>query len=195
MRAIRNILNAFRWLVLNRYIFLKIYRFKHFGSQSYIVKPLQIDGFENITIGNNVIVSSRSWMAALPLTGQKVQLLLNDGVHLGHYNHIYATQSIIIEKDVLTADKVYIGDNLHSYKDTTIPIAKQPIIQCKPVVIGEGSWLGENVCVIGASVGKHSVIGANSVVTKDIPDYCVAVGCPARVIKRYDLNTEEWIKL
>lgn len=50
--------------------------------------------------------------------------------------------------------------------------------------IGEGSWIGENVCVCGANIGKHCVIGANSVVTKDIPDYSVAVGCPARIIKK-----------
>jgi acetyltransferase-like isoleucine patch superfamily enzyme len=62
-------------------------------------------------------------------------------------------------------------------------------------VIGEGSWLGENVCVIGASIGKHCVIGANSVVTKDIPDYSVAVGIPAKVIKKYNFNKCEWEKI
>ena len=62
----------------------------------------------------------------------------------------------------------------------------------KPVIIGEGSWLGENVCVCGASVGKHCVIGANSVVTRDIPDYCIAVGSPARVVKRYNFDKNTW---
>ena len=60
------------------------------------------------------------------------------------------------------------------------------------VVVGEGSWLGENVCVMGASIGKHCVIGANAVVTRDVPDYSVAVGCPARVIKRYNPVTQQW---
>ena len=54
--------------------------------------------------------------------------------------------------------------------------------------------MGENVCIIGASVGKHCVIGANSVVTKDIPDYSIAVGTPAKIIKRYDFNKERWCK-
>lgn len=61
------------------------------------------------------------------------------------------------------------------------------------MVIGEGSWIGENVCVIGASVGRHCVIGANAVVTKDIPDYSVAVGAPARVIKKYNFNRGAWV--
>ena len=68
-------------------------------------------------------------------------------------------------------------------------------MQKKPVIIGEGSWIGENVCIIGASVGKHCVIGANAVVTKDIPDYCVAVGTPAKIIKKYDTKIKKWIKV
>jgi acetyltransferase-like isoleucine patch superfamily enzyme len=67
------------------------------------------------------------------------------------------------------------------------------VIFKKEVIIGSGSWIGENVCIIGASVGRNSVIGCNSVVTKDIDDYCIAVGSPARVIKRFDFNTRQWI--
>ncbi|MEQ3081946.1 hypothetical protein AAAZ65_15260 [Bacteroides cellulosilyticus] len=55
----------------------------------------------------------------------------------------------------MTADRVYISDNLHGYEDMSIPIKNQPIIQLGEVVIGEGSWLGENVCVLGAKIGKH----------------------------------------
>ena len=61
--------------------------------------------------------------------------------------------------------------------------------------IGEGTWLGEGVCVIGAKIGKGCVIGANAVVTKDIPDYSVAVGSPAKVIKKYNSDTKRWEKL
>lgn len=70
----------------------------------------------------------------------------------------------------------------------------QPIKQLNHVRIGEGAWLGENVCIIGASVGKQSVIGANSVVSKDIPDYCVAVGAPAIIVKRYNFDKNQWEK-
>ena len=60
------------------------------------------------------------------------------------------------------------------------------------MVIGRDSWRGENVCVLGAKIGRHCVIGANSVVTKDIPDYCIAVGIPARIIKRYCFDSQTW---
>ena len=92
-------------------------------------------------------------------------------------------------------NKVYISDNLHSYADLSKPIIEQPIKQLKKIRIGEGSWIGENVCVIGASIGKHCTIGANSVVTHDIPDYSVAVGAPARVVKRYNEMTQKWEKI
>lgn len=178
----------------SRFLLLNRHRFQHVGIGARLYNPLRIDGIRGITIGDGTIVSDGAWLAAMPLTGKNAQLLISDGVCIGHFNHIYATESIIIENDVLTADKVYISDNLHSYEDVNLPVIQQPIKQCKPVVIGEGSWLGENVCVIGASIGKHCVIGANAVVTKDIPDYCVAVGAPARVIKRYDANNNIWIK-
>lgn len=170
-------------------------RLKNFGHKSQLISPLSLDGKENISIGNRVYVGYKTWLAALPLTGKKSCLLeLQDGVTIGHFNHIYATKKIVLEKDVLTADRVYISDNLHGYSDIHVPIKNQPIIQHGEVVIGEGSWLGENVCVLGAKVGKHCVIGANSVVTKDIPDYCVAVGAPAKVVKRYDFATQTWCK-
>lgn len=75
-----------------------------------------------------------------------------------------------------------------------MPIIKQEIIQLSPIKINSGAWIGENVCIIGANIGKNSVIGSNSVVTKDIPDFCIAVGSPAKVIKRYSFEKQEWLK-
>lgn len=169
--------------------------FKSFGHNSYICKPLRINHPENISIAKNVRIGNQSWIAANPLTGsQNCELLFKEGATIGDFNHIYATKSVIFEENVLTANFVYISDNLHSFDDITVPILKQPIKQLNNVVIGEGSWLGEHVCVIGASIGKHCVIGANSVVTHDIPDYCVAVGSPARIIKRYNPQSNMWEK-
>lgn len=170
--------------------------FSAFGVKSYIYSPLKVDGANNIFIGNKVYVGYKTWLAALPLTKEKkCSLIIQDDCAIGNFNHIYCTKRIVLEKGVLTADKVYISDNLHGYEDINTYIKNQPIIQNGEVIIGEGSWLGENVCVLGVRIGKHCVIGSNSVVTKDIPDYCVAVGAPAKVIKRYDLNSGLWIKV
>ena len=103
-------------------------------------------------------------------------------------------KKIIIGKKVLTADKVYISDNLHSYEDVTIPIIDQKIKQINHVEIGDGTWIGENVCILGVKIGKNCVIGANSVVTKDIPDYSVVVGSPAVIIKKFNITANRWEK-
>lgn len=166
-----------------------------FGGKSAIDYPLRIECPQNILIGNKVWIKYKTWLAATPIAGGVSRLVIEDNCTIGNFNHIYATKSIILHKSVLTADKVYISDNLHGYEDLTMPIQEQPIIQKRDVEIGEGSWLGENVCVIGASIGKHCVIGANSVVTKDIPDYTVAVGSPARAIKRYNFESKSWEKV
>lgn len=171
------------------------YKFASFGTKSYISNPLRIDGAINITIGKNVYVNYKTWLAALPFTREKkCSLVIEDHCIIGAFNHIFCTGSIIIEKGVLTAQRVYISDNLHDYKDIHVYIRDQPILQNRTVVVGEGSWLGENVCILGCKIGKHCTIGSNSVVTKDIPDYCVAVGIPAKIIKRYDFSTQSWRK-
>ena len=177
---------------------LTVYKwsFRHFGRKSRIDRPLRLDGCRNISIGDNVWVQPGTWLGCTPETGcEKPELCIGNGTVLGNYNHIYATRSIVIEENVLTADKVYVSDNLHSYENPDISVIKQPVKQVSDVVIGAGSWLGENVCVIGAKVGKHCVIGANAVVTKDIPDYSVAVGVPAKVVKRYDFEAKSWVKV
>jgi acetyltransferase-like isoleucine patch superfamily enzyme len=172
------------------------FRFGKFGKKSRIDAPLKLDGRKNIHIGNNVHIHYRTWLGCEPLTDCKSpELIIDDGSVIGNFNHIYSTSSIRIGKNVLTADKVYISDNLHNYEDPDTPIIKQPIRQLAHVTIGDGSWIGENVCIIGASVGKHCIIGANSVVTHDIPDYCVAVGSPARVIKKYNQESGTWEKV
>jgi acetyltransferase-like isoleucine patch superfamily enzyme len=168
-------------------------KFKGLGERSYIKSPLAISGHKNIEIGKNVFIGYKSWLAAVPLTGSRECLLqIGDGCSIGNFNHIYATRRIVIGKKVLTADKIYISDNLHGYSNIDVAVIDQPINQINDVYIGDGSWIGENVCILGVGIGKNCVIGANSVVNKNIPDYSVAVGNPAKIIKRYDFETKEW---
>lgn len=168
--------------------------FGKIGASSRLICA-KVDGHSRIFIGSKVYINDRGWLACEPLTGDKhAKLSIGDGTYIGRFCHIYATANIEIGKKVLMADKVYISDNLHSYENIELPVMDQPIKQTKAVSIGDGAWLGENVCVIGASVGRNTVIGANSIVTKDIPDLCVAVGSPAMIIKRYNSETKMWQK-
>lgn len=176
------------------YKFYKKSQIKFVGKHSLILPPLKTEGY-NIIIKSNTIINKSCWLAAVPLTGEKsVELEIGNNCYIGNFNEIYATKKIIIEDNVITADRVYISDNLHGYENPNIPVINQPIKQISTVNIGSGSWLGVGVAIIGANIGKHCVIGANAVVTKDIPDYSVAVGIPAKIIKRYNFTTKSWEK-
>lgn len=167
--------------------------FRHFGQGSTIKKPIILNNPQNIFIGDHVTILYNAWLSGPPYNkGQESILKVGNNSAIGNYSHIYATNQIIIEDKVLIADKVYISDNLHNYKNIALPIIDQGINQLSAVIVGQGSWIGENVCIMGASIGKNCVIGANAVVTKDIPDYSVAVGIPAKVIKRYNNETGMW---
>ena len=95
-------------------------------------------------------------------------------------------RSITIGDDVWTGHNVFITDMNHGYEDLDLPISQQNQPE-EPINIGDGSWLGYGVVVLpGVNIGRHVVIGANSVVTRDIADYSVAVGSPAVVVRRHD---------
>jgi acetyltransferase-like isoleucine patch superfamily enzyme len=125
----------------------------------------------------------------------QANLIIGRGCAFGYNNHITSVTSVTIGDYVLTANNVYISDNIHGYEDIKQPIMNQAVQFKRAVVIGSGAWLGENVCVIGAHVGRNSVIGANSVVTRDIPDYSVAVGSPAVVIRQFNLELQSWVDI
>jgi len=166
--------------------------FMALGRGTWMVKPFRVDGGEGITIGRNVFFQRGLWLYCCGVDNRKASLSIGSGCVFGYNNHITCVGSVRIGDDVLTANNVYISDNIHGYEDVTLPVIRQPVKYKRSVDIGSGSWIGENACIIGANVGKNSVIGANAVVTSDIPDYAVAVGMPAKVIKQYDAIQGKW---
>ncbi|MFG1230451.1 acyltransferase [Xanthobacter wiegelii] len=170
-------------------------RFARFGTGSRIFFPRDIYNPGWITIGDDVEILHMAFLAATAQTGEpEAALTFGDGCRLGAYNHIYCTRRITFGRKVLTAGNVYVSDNAHDYEAITMPILEQPLGQLKDVTIGDGAWIGANACIIGASIGKGAVVGANSVVTRDVPDFSVAVGAPARIVKRHDPATGLWRK-
>ena len=169
-------------------------RFRAVGAKTFIVRPFRADGADGIQLGAGCLVQRGAWLYCVGLEGAAASLSIGDGCVFGYHNHITAVRDVRIGDHVLTANNVYISDNMHGFEDPSMPVMHQPVRFRQAVSIGSGSWLGENVCVIGASVGRNCVIGANAVVTHDIPDRCVAVGSPARVIRHYDEATRTWIR-
>ena len=130
------------------------------------------------------------------------KLVIGKNCKLGDNVHIVASEKVIIGDNCLMASKIFISDTSHGdYSNTTIdsspdvPPDERPLYM-KPISIGNNVWIGENVCILlGVSIGDGCVIGANAVVNKDVPENCIAVGSPARVIKRYNLDSERWEKV
>lgn len=116
------------------------------------------------------------------------------GTEIGQRDRISIAHNLFIGEKVLLSPNVYITDCDHAYENIETPIMDQGIVNNDySVSIGDHSYIGINAVIVGnVRIGKHCVVGANSAVTKDIPDYCVAVGSPAKVIKQYNRGTGQW---
>jgi|SRR5579872_813518 len=167
--------------------------FGHIGSRSKLISPMRLKNVQRIFIGDRVTINKYSFLLTLSLPAQPApRLAIDDGCVIGHMNHITCVNEVTIGAKVLTADRVHISDNSHVFTDTSRAILEQGVESTGKVSIGEGTWIGENASVLSCSVGKHCVVGANAVVISDVPDYCVVVGVPARVVRRFDPVTSEW---
>lgn len=159
--------------------------FAEFGKKSVLVPPIRLDGEARIFIGDRVTVNARSWLQVLPDCEDAVGLKIGSGTSIGSSGVISAASSIIIGENVLLAPNVCIVDHIHKYDDISAPIRSQGVAKIGPVLIKRNTWVGQNVVILpGVTIGENCVIGANSVVNRDIPRYSVAAGCPARVLKR-----------
>lgn len=146
----------------------------------YIGKHCALKGKSNIVLDDGVTVRpyAQIWSG-----GGTVRI--GRGSEIGERCRISIANSLEIGEKVLLSPNVYITDCDHEYRNIDVPVIEQGIVQKgQAVSIGDGSYIGINTVIVGnVKIGKHCVIGANSVVTKDVPDYSVAVGIPARVIK------------
>jgi acetyltransferase-like isoleucine patch superfamily enzyme len=166
--------------------------FFEYGSNSVIVPPVRLTRLGRIKIGDNVYIGRNSWLQTIPEeNNSSVAIKIDNGVSIVGSCTISAVRSVIIEEDVLMAENVYISDHMHSYTDKAKPIICQGITKIEPVIIRRGSWIGQNVVICpGVTVGRGAVVGANSLVNSDVPDYCVVAGTPARMIKLINENMQ-----
>lgn len=109
---------------------------------------------------------------------------------------IAATRSVVIEDDVMFAKNIYITDQSHGYENANEPYKYQKLQRISPVLIKQGCWIGQNVVILpGVTIGELAIIGANSVVTRSVPNRCIAVGAPAKVIKEWNKDIGEWMTI
>lgn len=165
--------------------------FHHLGRETYFTyKSSAIEGQKCITIGDNTFFGKGLRLTAnvRPQYQKKEpQIVIGNDCNFGERNHITAFNDIIIGSHVLTGTNVLITDNAHGTfqrQELDIPPMQRNVTSKGVVMINDNVWIGSNACIMpGVTIGRGAIIGANAVVTKDVPPYALAAGNPARVIK------------
>lgn len=172
------------------------FRFK--CMKGILFKPHQLKGTKHITIGHKSSIESGGILTAWTSYGTdkfSPTIQIGDYCSIGEHAHISSINRISIGNGVLTGRYVYISDNAHgsgSFDERKISPVKRKLYSKGPVVIGDNVWIGERVCILaGVTIGDGAIIGANAVVTHDIPPYCIAAGVPAKVIRYIKDETQK----
>lgn len=165
------------------------------GKNPLFMRSVKIYGGKNIVIGDNFYCYWGVRIETYSIHNNvkfQPKITIGNNVSFNPDCHIAAILNIEIQDGVLFASRVFVTDHFHgdsSLSSLKIPPHERLLISKGKVIIKENAWLGEGVAVMpGVTIGKNSIIGANSVVTKDIPDYAIAVGVPAKVIKQYNID-------
>jgi acetyltransferase-like isoleucine patch superfamily enzyme len=184
-------------------ILLKIYSFfqslsgfKKFGHNSVIKWQFKIWNNDYIEIGSNTFIAENCFLAVTKNGNKIPRLRIGDNCCIGANFFVACINKIEIQDNVLISDRVFISDHFHNYENINIPVINQELIPKGKVLIKKGSFIGINSVIMpGVTIGKNSVVGASSVVTKDVPDYSVVTGNPARIIKRYSHTFKKWLNI
>ena len=190
LRKIIWILKIPRNIILSLRYGISPSKYVYFGKNVRIVNPQYVDMGGQVFIDDDVELCVNQTMP-----GVTPKLLIGNRVHFGKMNRIGCDNRIIIEDDVLFAPHVHISDRNHGFEDIHTPISRQKVISKGEVVIGAETWLGFGCQVMsGVKIGRHCVIAAGAIVVKDVPDYCVVGGNPAKILKKYNQITNKWEK-
>lgn len=185
----RKILYGLVWYLYNKR------SYGNFGAHSIVYRPQKITNKKNIYIGEYVSFDKDLRMEAICSKGLQI---FSPHLEIGSYSHaeqrcqIFCANSINIGVHVIISSDVYITDVSHEYSDIELDALEQPL-NVGTTSIGDYCFIGVGVKIIKpVNIGTHVIIGANSVITEDIPSYCVVAGSPAYIVKMYNFQTKKW---
>ncbi len=168
------------------------------GAGTVIDAPFHCGNPQNIRIGEDCHIGRGCDFGVVDASfekgrGNDGKILIGNRVWITEALQIYSACGVAIEDDCMLASRIFIVDYTHGYSRIDLPYQHQPFEAFGAVTIGRGSWIGQNVVILqGVTIGEMSIVGANSVVTRSLPPFCIAAGAPARVIKLWDATAGEW---
>lgn len=184
------IVNALRRMLAARATRRQI---KALGRKSFTASPRHIWGGDSIRIGDEVTIYRDARFEAFKPKSGDHSIVIGDGTVIHPGVHIGAVERVEIGRFVLMAAGCYITDHDHDWSDPFDPPISNDRVIVKPTRVCDYAWLGERVMVLkGVTIGERAVIGAGSLVTRDVPPFSVAVGAPARVVKTWDHEAGVW---
>jgi len=152
-----------------------------------------------IQFGEDIVLAKDVWLNAVPTPDSAGPIIvLGKGCRLGRRSSISARNRITLEENVLFGPQVLIMDHNHEFSDTEMPIREQGVTEGGRIIIEKNCWFGFGAVVLSSSglltIGRNSVIGANSVVTRSFPPNSVIAGNPAKVLRTFDTEEKQWVK-
>ena len=180
----------FNWII-KRQMHLK---YGSMGENSHIYNPYVVSHPQNVFVGANTTILNNAEIRVYPeRTGHNSRIVIGDHCYSRENLTIIGGGDVTIGSGCLFAKNVSIASSNHGMNpESDIYYMDQPLL-LKNVRIGDGCWLGEDVLVLpGKTIGTKCIIGAGSVVANDIPDYSIAVGNPAKVVKRWSFDNHRW---
>ena len=171
--------------------------FGAYGKDVYIEPGVVINRPRYVHVGDHVRIKRNTSINLHPKDKKSKEILLfiGDNVIISESCFISACNRIVIEENVGISPNVMVIDNSRKLGDVSRP-SKEQDLKIGYVHIGADSWIAYGACIMpNVTIGKHCIIGALSVVNKDIPPYSLAVGSPAKVVKRFDFEKREWVRV
>tara|TARA_R110000803_G_scaffold97325_5_gene165486 strand:- start:1385 stop:2014 length:630 start_codon:yes stop_codon:yes gene_type:complete len=164
--------------------------------------PFEIRGRQGIEIGKNFTTGRYCRLEAYAECSNEKVLKIGQNCQLNDSVHIVARKNVVIGNNVLIASRVFISDLNHGnysgegeHSSPCSIVAERPLFD-SPVVIGDNTWIGENVSILpGVSLGKNCIVGANALVNKSFPDNSIIGGNPAVLIKSFDYSSNCWVNI
>jgi acetyltransferase-like isoleucine patch superfamily enzyme len=169
---------------------------KSIGHHSFVAKTVHVTGWNSVQIGHHSVVSEGTWLNVNNRTTGQKRIMIGNNCYIGFRNFFTSGKRIDIGDFVTTGiDCKFLGSD-HVIDDPFAPYITTGTTSDSVIKIGVNVWMGAGVIVLGdVSIGHGSVIGAGALVTKSIPPFCVAFGNPCKIVKRFNLVTNEWVPI